>query len=218
MRHGWRVCWPIKQTSDTIMSNKITVTIKTEYASGGRKSWWKHVKSIDSAQRGGYAFDGDFLNEGEVELQEGSLLLHVTNCGSVKNGYQDGALFAVQADGSLREIVAGLNWREQSVTLRKAAEAYLAEPAPAEAGLIQPEAAGPVAGEAQAVDWAVVGPKLAAALRSALPVVEDALADARIEAANAEGMPWEEAEVERRAAFSRQSDDIRAVLALLPSA
>ena len=104
-----------------------TVTIKTEYASGNRKSWWKAVTSIDSTQRGGYAFDGEFLQEGERELPVGSLLLHVTHCGSVKNGYQDGNLFAVEADGSLREIVTGLNWREQSVTLRKAAEDYLAK-------------------------------------------------------------------------------------------
>lgn len=37
---------------------------------------------------------------------------------------------------------------------------------PAEAGLIQAEAAGPVAGEG--VDWAVVGPKLAEAAKEAL--------------------------------------------------
>jgi len=102
-----------------------TVTIKTEYASGNRKSWWKVVTSIDASQRGGYAFEGDFLQDGERELPVGSLLLHVTHQGSAKNGYQDGNLFAVEADGTLREIVTGLNWREQSVTLRKAAEEYL---------------------------------------------------------------------------------------------
>lgn len=102
-----------------------TVTIKTEYASGNRKSWWKVITGIDASQRGGYAFEGEFLQEGERELPVASLLLHVTNHGSVKNGYQDGNLFAVEADGTLREIVTGLNWREQSVTLRKAAEDYL---------------------------------------------------------------------------------------------
>lgn len=103
-----------------------TVTIKTEYASGNRKSWWKIVTGIDASQRGGYAFEGDFLQEGERELPIGSLLLHVTHCGSAKNGYQDGALYSVaDSDGSLREIASGLNWREQSVTLRKAAEEYL---------------------------------------------------------------------------------------------
>lgn len=102
-----------------------TITIKTEYASGNRKSWWKVVTSIDASQRGGYAFDGEFLQEGERELPVGSLLLHVTHHGSAKNGYQDGNLFSVEADGTLREIATGLNWREQSVTLRKAAEEYL---------------------------------------------------------------------------------------------
>ena len=109
------------------MTTFATATIKTEYASGNRKSWWKLVTSIDATQRGGYAFDGEFLSDGERELPVGALLLHVTHCGSVKNGYQDGNLYAVEADGSLREIVSGLNWREQSVTLRKAAEDYLAK-------------------------------------------------------------------------------------------
>jgi hypothetical protein len=103
-----------------------TVTITTEHASGNRKSWWKVVTDIDASQRGGYAFGGDFLQEGEREIPVGSLLLHVTHHGSVKNGYQEGSLYAVEADGSLREITTGLNWREQSVTLRKAAEDYLA--------------------------------------------------------------------------------------------
>ena len=62
----------------------------------------------------------------------------------------------------MREVVSGLNWREQAVTLRKAAEAYLAEPT--QAGLLpaQPEAApaGP--------DWAVLGPRLAEALSGVL--------------------------------------------------
>lgn len=107
--------------------NIATVTIKTEYASGNRKSWWKIITDIDASQRGGYAFGGDFLSEGERELPVGSLLLHVTHCGSANRGYQEGTLFAVEADGSLREITIALNWREQSVTLRKAAEGYLAE-------------------------------------------------------------------------------------------
>lgn len=105
----------------------ITINIKTEYTSGNRKSWWKLVTGIDSSQRGGYAFEGDFLSEGEHELPQGSLLLHVTHGGSVKNGCQYGNLFTVEADGSIREIVSGLNWREQSVTLRKTAEEYIAK-------------------------------------------------------------------------------------------
>lgn len=128
---------------------KITINIKTEYASGGRKSWWKHITSIDAAQRGGYAFVGSFLNEGEHEVPVGALLLHVTNHGSVKNGHQEGGLLAVEADGSLREIVSGLHWREQSVSLRKSAEAYLASPILA-AGLIQPEPAQPAEASALA--------------------------------------------------------------------
>ncbi len=45
----------------------------------------------------------------------------------------------------------------------------------AEAGLIQPEAAGPGASVAQAVDWAVVGPKLAVALEGARKALRVAL-------------------------------------------
>lgn len=108
------------------MSNKIvTVQIKLSYASGSRKSWWKHVKGIDPSQKGGYAYVGDFLKEGETELQVGSVLLEVEPCGSVKNGYQDGKLYRVAEDGSL-DFICRHNWREASVSLRKAAEAALA--------------------------------------------------------------------------------------------
>lgn len=103
------------------------ITIKTEYSSGNSKSWCKLVTGIDSAQRGGYAFEGDFLSEGEHELPEGSLILHVTHGGGVKNGLQYGNLYKVEADGNLSEIVTSLDWHEQWVTLRKTAEEYLAK-------------------------------------------------------------------------------------------
>lgn len=172
-------------------TNTVTITISTEHASGGRESWWRHVRSVDSAQKGGYAFDGDFLKKGEIELPVGALLLHVTHCGSVKNGYQESALFAVEADGSMREVVSGLHWREQAVTLRKAAEAYFATPEPA-----QPEAApaGP--------DWAVLGPRLAEALLGALPTIEDER-EAALNAGNGSVA----------LAFASQAIDIRALLA-----
>lgn len=106
----------------------VTVTVKTEHASGGRQSWWKHITATDASQRGGYAFAGEFLRDGEYEFPVGALLLHVTHQGSAKSGYQVGNLYAVDADGQLREIAAGLNWREQSVSLRKAADEYLSLP------------------------------------------------------------------------------------------
>lgn len=84
---------------------------------------------------------------------------------------------------------------------------------PAQAGLIQPEAAGPVAGESQGVDWAVVGPRLAEALLGALPVVEDALGDALRAVRLAEGLGGDGAEVRVSRAFETQAAEIRALLA-----
>ena len=103
---------------------KTTTKITPEYASGNRKSWWKVITGIDDAQKGGYAFEGDFLNAGEVELPVDSLLLQVVPCGSVKNATQEGQLYVLQNDGSMKLLVAA-DWRQQSVTLRKAAAAHL---------------------------------------------------------------------------------------------
>lgn len=102
-----------------------TTKIELEHNSGGRKSWWKCVTDIDPAQKGGYAFNGEFLSAGEVELPAGSLLLQVVPGGSVKNPSQEGQLFKLNEDGSKTLLVAG-DWRQHSVTLRKAAEEYLA--------------------------------------------------------------------------------------------
>jgi hypothetical protein len=104
---------------------KHTINIQLTHNSGNRKSWWKHITSIDPSQRGGYAFGGDFLQKGENELPTGALLLHVMPCGSAKNGYQEASLFKIGSDGSLEALVENLNWRDQSITLRKKAEEYL---------------------------------------------------------------------------------------------
>lgn len=104
---------------------KTTTKIEPQYASGNRKSWWKAIANIDSTQKGGYAFNGEFLSAGEAELPAGSLLLQVVPGGSVKNPCQEGQLYRLNDDGSKTLLVAG-DWRQQSVTLRKAAEEYLA--------------------------------------------------------------------------------------------
>lgn len=101
-----------------------TTKIEVEYASGNRKSWWKAITNIDPTQKGGYAFNGEFLSAGEAELPAGSLLLQVIPGGSVKNPSQEGQLYRLNDDGT-KTLIAFGDWRQQSVTLRKAAEEYL---------------------------------------------------------------------------------------------
>lgn len=101
-----------------------TTKIELSYNSGNRKSWWKCVTDIDATQKGGYAFGGDFLAAGEVELPANSLLLHVVPEGSVKNPSHMGQLYRLNEDGS-KTLLIVCDWRQQSVTLRKAAEEYL---------------------------------------------------------------------------------------------
>jgi hypothetical protein len=109
---------------------KVTVNIKLSYASGSRKSWWKHVTSVDASKKGGYAFEGDFLHEGECEIPIGAVLLEVAPGGSVKNPSSYGQLFSVEKDGSLSEITSSMDWRKESVSLRKAAEAKFSNRVP----------------------------------------------------------------------------------------
>lgn len=101
-----------------------TVTIEPRTASGGRKSWLKHVTSIDPSQKGGYVFEGDFLSEGQHEIIPGSIIIECVPCGSVKNGYKEGLIYTVQDDGELKEVSERYNWKTEFVSFRKEVEKY----------------------------------------------------------------------------------------------
>ena len=89
-------------------------------SSGRRESWMKHVTGCDASKTNGYAFDGDFLKASrEVDLPVGAILIRVDPEGSVKNNWQSGHVFRLQADGELDELTEGnLDWRDDFLTIR----------------------------------------------------------------------------------------------------
>lgn len=103
----------------------VTVDIRPSQASGKRKSWHKHVTSVDSSKQNGYAFDGDFLSDGENELDVGSVVIECVPCGSVRNGWKDGVIYVVDNDGSLEKLSDTYDWSEQFVSFRKKVESLL---------------------------------------------------------------------------------------------
>lgn len=86
------------------MNVRIEITNTT--ASGRRRGWTKLVTSVDKSKTNGYAFEGEFLNEGLHEVPIGSTLVQKNPEGSVKNGYSVGRVGVVCVDGSV-------NWREE---------------------------------------------------------------------------------------------------------
>jgi hypothetical protein len=131
--HGWRVCWPIKQTSDTTM---IDLTIESLRSGDFRATARNHGTTI--AWR-------------DASTAKAALLAVLNEaCGSHRCGNGKFDMTHLQPSALAWSIMA-------------------------EAGLIQPEAAGPGASVAQAVDWAVVGPKLAVALEGARKALRVAL-------------------------------------------
>lgn len=89
-------------TKQTATSPKtVRVVLTNEHASGNRKGWTKLIKKIDMTKANGYAFEGDFLSDGEHNLPIGGVLIQKNPGGSVKNGYSDGVCLVVRADGTL---------------------------------------------------------------------------------------------------------------------
>jgi len=99
-----------------------TVRIRPEIAtgSGRRKGWIKHVTSVDTSKSNGYAFGGDFLTPGrETDLPVGAILVRVDPRGSAKNGWKEGHVLRLEADGDLTEITYdGLDWYKDFLTIR----------------------------------------------------------------------------------------------------
>lgn len=98
------------------MSN-VTVNFEPIRASGNRKSWAKHVTSVDTSQRGGYAFIGDFLDVGENSLPAGAVVLEVIPTGSAKNGGKTAHVQTVDIDGSLT-VVDEYDYDHHQISLR----------------------------------------------------------------------------------------------------
>ena len=98
--------------------------VPEETASGRRTSWCKHITSVDTSKSNGYAFDGSFLkNNVLTELPEGSVIVQVYPCGSVKNGYQRGRLFRIEGEELVEHIDE--DWRDSFLLIRDKAEELL---------------------------------------------------------------------------------------------
>lgn len=102
------------------VSQKVTVTIENSSTSGNRKGWTKIVDSVDMEQKGGYAFEGSFLDDGEHEILVGSIIITCDPRGSVKNWWKEGTISRVQEDGTLGLIADEFDWYKEAVSFRNA--------------------------------------------------------------------------------------------------
>lgn len=100
------------------------ITIQNNTASGHRTGWTKHVTAVDIAKSNGYAFEGEFLNEGEAELPTGAVIVQKNPMGSVKNNWFEGVCSVVQPDDTLLEIATN-DWHTEFITFRNAVAAQL---------------------------------------------------------------------------------------------
>jgi hypothetical protein len=86
--------------------SKVRVNIEIPTGSGRRRGWWKRVSGVNRSAKGGYAIEGDFVNEGWVDLPVGAVLVRCSPEGSVKNGWKAARVHVVQPTGL--EIVEGV--------------------------------------------------------------------------------------------------------------
>jgi hypothetical protein len=109
---------------------KARVRISNSQASGRRTGWTKHVTSVDTTKNNGYAFEGEFLNDGLHELPVGAVLVSKDPAGSVKHARHEGSVGVVQEDGSIAWQPCCDNWREDFLLLRDAVQAELSNADP----------------------------------------------------------------------------------------
>jgi len=77
-----------------------------ETLDGRKKTWRKHLGSVDKTKANGYAFVGNWLQAGErAELEVGSFILCYDELGSMKNWYPVVRLFKVVENGDGLEEV-----------------------------------------------------------------------------------------------------------------
>ncbi len=96
-----------------------------------KKTWRKHLESVDKTKANGYAFVGEWLRAGErAELEVGSLILCYDEAGSMKNWYPVVRVLKVDGDTDLEEVYRWEgNTRERSwaLAVRDDIAAILAE-------------------------------------------------------------------------------------------
>lgn len=65
---------------------------------GVRKTWARHVEKVDTNERGGYAFMGDWVRSGD-EVPAGAWLIVITASGTVTNPANSLELYKIEHDG-----------------------------------------------------------------------------------------------------------------------
>lgn len=112
----------------------IRVTLKPDYESGGRKSWFKQVTAVDRTKKDGYAFEGEFIPAcQEVELPVGAVIIEQEHTGSVKNPGKRGNVYIVRetpdSNPEIRnphlEFQEDFNWKSQFLSFRDSVAALL---------------------------------------------------------------------------------------------
>ena len=68
------------------MADTVRVQVKKPTGTGRRQGWNKVVSRIDNTKQGGYAFEGRFLDERQVDLKVGSVLVGQIPVGSATYG------------------------------------------------------------------------------------------------------------------------------------
>ena len=115
--------------SEKVKMKKLILKFSAPSASGRREGWTKVFSSVDSTARGAKAFSGEYLRAGENSVKEGDLVVLVSPCGSVKNGWQEGEICRVVSgeDGFavLESVSEEFDWRQEFLSLMNAAEALL---------------------------------------------------------------------------------------------
>ena len=107
------------------MTNTVRIKFYAATGSGRRKGWGKVVDAVDATKRNGYAFDGEFLGDGEHDVPVGAVIVSVEPNGSAKHPTKYGRVHRITPDGEYQQLAAA-DWHEEFLTLRDAAAAALA--------------------------------------------------------------------------------------------
>lgn len=78
-------------------------------ATRGRVGWLKVVESVDRTQKNGYAFDGDFLQEGLNDLRIGAVVIQCEPTGSLRHPAKEFSVGCV-VDGKIKWLETGNGW------------------------------------------------------------------------------------------------------------
>lgn len=101
----------------------VRINLTNETASGRREGWSKLVTAVDTTKTNGYAFEGEFLGNGEHDLPIRSIVIQKNPVGSLKNGGHQAECFLVCESGELFKT-GTFDWKTGFLTFRDHVAAY----------------------------------------------------------------------------------------------